>query len=138
MLKLTWPSVAALLSGLSHLIPTAHEHLKQESIVPASDLPSASDTRRALGPLEQVQGEVADHGEVLRSVARAHAAVVLAEGDVEHPVQLVLNAPMRAGRGEGLARRQAPRADETSRLLGGLAGYRTRPEGRRGGNGGSA
>ena len=35
--------------------------------------------------------------EVLRGVASANSAVVLAEHDIEHPVQLVLNSPMRTG-----------------------------------------
>src|SRR5512144_3211457 len=35
-------------------------------------------------------------GEVFRSVILAHSAVILVKGQVQGPVQLILNAPMRA------------------------------------------
>ena len=47
---------------------------------------------------EQVRGEVAEDGEVLRGVAVADAAVILAEGDVEDPVQAVLDPSVAADR----------------------------------------
>jgi hypothetical protein len=37
-----------------------------------------------------------DDGHVLRSIAGAQPALMLVEGDVEHPVQPVFDAPMRA------------------------------------------
>ena len=52
----------------------------------------------ALGRLvaQEIEGEVSQDGEVLSGMARPHTAVVFAEGDVQDPVQLVLNAPMAA------------------------------------------
>ncbi len=38
------------------------------------------------------------HGEVLGGVAHAHAALVLTEGHVEQPVDLILDAPMAPNR----------------------------------------
>ena len=51
---------------------------------------------------QEIEGDMAQHGEVLRGVAHPYAALVLAEGDVEHSVQAVLDAPVAAHRvGEG-------------------------------------
>ena len=47
-------------------------------------------------PLEQVQADAAKDGEVLRPVAPADAAVVLPEGHVEQPVEIVLDQPVGA------------------------------------------
>ena len=46
---------------------------------------------------QQVEGEVADDREVLGGVADPDAAVVFAEGDVEDPVEAILDAPMARG-----------------------------------------
>ena len=48
--------------------------------------------------VEDVQGEVAQEGEVFGGVAGAHAALILGEGHIERPVQLVLDPPMAARR----------------------------------------
>lgn len=45
---------------------------------------------------EQVEGEPIDEGEVLRSVSSAFAAQVFAEGDIEYPMEFVLDTPMLA------------------------------------------
>jgi hypothetical protein len=45
---------------------------------------------------EQVESDSVEDGEVLRGVACAFSAAVLAEADIEHPVQLVLDAPVLA------------------------------------------
>src|SRR5215203_7549114 len=47
---------------------------------------------------DEVDCDLAQDGQVARGAPVAHAAVVLAEGDVEHPVQRVLDAPVRADR----------------------------------------
>ena len=44
--------------------------------------------------LEEVERELADGGEVLGGVGLPGAGVVLAEGDVEDPVELVLDSPV--------------------------------------------
>ena len=58
----------------------------------------------------QVHGQMAENHQVLRRVAGTHGALVFAEGGVQHPVELVLNAPVvanharnRAGRGVRVA-----------------------------------
>src|SRR5260221_9607999 len=48
--------------------------------------------------LEEVEGQAAQHGEVLGGVADAHPALILTKGHVEQPVDLVFNAPMGAHR----------------------------------------
>src|ERR671921_2426578 len=45
---------------------------------------------------DEVEGDLAQEGEVAGGGAVAYPAVVLAEGDVEHPVQRVLDAPVPA------------------------------------------
>src|SRR5437667_6722120 len=46
---------------------------------------------------ESIECQLAQNGEVLRSVVLAVAGAVLVEDDVEDPVQLVLDTPMGAG-----------------------------------------
>src|SRR3954470_9912768 len=63
-------------------------------------------------PGYQVESDLAQEGEVARSRPVAHAAVILTEGDVQHPMQCVLNAPVPAdcpdqdGRGVAAAREE--------------------------------
>src|SRR5688500_10219276 len=47
---------------------------------------------------DQVEGDLAQEGEVAGGGAVAHPAVILAEGDVENPMQGVLDAPVPADR----------------------------------------
>jgi hypothetical protein len=42
---------------------------------------------------DQVESDLAKESEVARSRPVAHAAVILPEGDVEHPMQAVLDTP---------------------------------------------
>ena len=50
----------------------------------------------AAAPGDKVEGELAQEGEVAGGGAIAHAAIVIAEGDVEHSVQRGLDAPVPA------------------------------------------
>src|SRR4051812_34130248 len=45
---------------------------------------------------DEVEGDFAQEGEVAGGGAVAHPAVILTEGDVEHPVQGILDAPVPA------------------------------------------
>ena len=45
---------------------------------------------------ERIEGDAVEHREVLRGMAGAFAVQVLAEADIEHPVQFVLDAPVLA------------------------------------------
>src|SRR5215208_1384163 len=77
------------------------DDLEHVAVVPGSPLAPA--TEAGLGaPVsgDQVESDLAKQSEVARSRAVAHAAVVLAEGDVEHPMQRVLDAPVST---DGLA-----------------------------------
>src|SRR3712207_6449730 len=58
--------------------------------------PAAASGSAAAVSGDEVEGDLAQEGEVAGGGAVAHAAVVLAEGDVEDPVQRVLDAPVAA------------------------------------------
>ncbi len=45
---------------------------------------------------ERIEGDAVEHREVLRGMASAFAVQVLAEADIEHPMQFVLDAPVLA------------------------------------------
>ena len=46
--------------------------------------------------LEQVQGDAVEQGEVLRGISGSFTAQVFSKGHIQHPVQLVFDAPMLA------------------------------------------
>src|SRR3982751_6219399 len=92
------------------------EDLEHVAVVPSSPLALA--TEAGLGASVfgyQVESDLAKKGEVARSRPVAHAAVILAEGDVQHPMQRVLNAPVPADRphqdGRGVAAAREKVAD---------------------------
>ena len=70
---------------------------------------------------ERVEGEVAQKSEVFGSVTGAHAVLILGEGHIERPVQLVLDAPMAARRTGEFAGIGAKAAQEEAGFRGGLA-----------------
>src|SRR3954451_6979536 len=75
----------------------ACDDLEHVGVVPGSLLAPAPEA--GLGaPVsgDQVEGDLAKEGEVARSRPVAHPAVILAEGDVQHPMQRVLNTPVPA------------------------------------------
>ena len=76
-----------------------------EGVGPSGSFALAGGGHPGAGLIEQVEGEAAEDGEVLGSVVAAVSGAVLVEGDVEHPVQRVLNRPVAAdGAGEVLGR----------------------------------
>ena len=84
--------------------------LKHVSIVPGGLLPLGSYTDPSgLVATHKVEGNLAQQGQVARRGAIAHAAVVFAECDVEHPVQCVSTAQC--------ARTAGPRTDGSSGQL---------------------
>src|SRR6185503_9081781 len=77
----------------------ACDDLEHVGVVPGSLLAPA--TEAGLGaPVsgDHVESDLAQESEVARSRPVAHPAVILAEGDVQHPMQRVLNAPIPADR----------------------------------------
>src|SRR3954454_17089926 len=75
----------------------ACDDLEHVGVVPSSLLALA--TEAGLGaPVsgDQVESDLAKKSEVARSRPVAHPAVILAEGDVQHPMQRVLNTPVSA------------------------------------------
>src|SRR3954454_8924162 len=77
----------------------ACDDLEHVAVVPGSLLAPAAEA--GLGaPVsgDQVESDLAKESEVARSRPVAHAAVILAEGDVQHPMQRVLNTPVPADR----------------------------------------
>src|SRR3990172_9473174 len=76
--------------------------------------------------LEQIEGNAAKPGKVLGAVALADAALILVEGHVERPVQVVLHAPVVAdglGDARGIGAVQA--ADEVASFAGDLVSHVT-------------
>src|ERR671939_667624 len=73
----------------------ADDELEHVAVVPGGLLAPAASAGPAAAILgDEVEGDLAQQGEVAGGGAVAHPAVVLAEGDVEHPVQPVLHTPM--------------------------------------------
>jgi hypothetical protein len=57
---------------------------------------------------------MAKYGEILSAIAFADARVIFTESDVEHPVQSVLNLPVRASGAKGLCGVSGCTADEVA------------------------
>src|SRR3954453_23154703 len=75
----------------------ACDDLEHVGVVPGSLLAPAAEA--GLGaPVsgDQVESDLAKESEVARRRPVAHAAVILPEGDVQHPMQRVLNTPVPA------------------------------------------
>jgi hypothetical protein len=65
---------------------------------------------------DQIEGHEPEHGHVLRAVIFAKAGVILAEGDIQSPVQGILNGPVLTG---GIENKRGLRR-ETADVIGGL------------------
>ena len=63
---------------------------------------------------ECIESDMAKYGEILGTIAFADAAVIFAEGDVENPVQRVLNLPVRPSGVKGLCGVSGCTADEVA------------------------
>ena len=70
------------------------EEAGEEGVVPAGSLDLAF--HRSLGAFElgEVERDAAQQGDVLRSMIQAISGLVLIHGDVEDPMQSILDAPM--------------------------------------------
>src|SRR5579871_1585185 len=76
--------------GPTHL--KSVQDLEKESVIPAGFEAFGLDAQ-AFGLLlaQEVEGEMAEHGEIRGGVTGPDPAVVLAEGDVQRPVELVFD-----------------------------------------------
>ena len=73
-------------------------------------------TFRLVSFFEQIVGNLPQQGHVLRRVVLAHPALVFPKGDVEGPVQRVLDTPVAAHRRQQTLGRGLQAADVVSRL----------------------
>src|SRR6202140_3506308 len=87
------PNLSPQAAGLSHMA----EGCDEEGIVPASAFDFAPQGGSIWVSSQDVEGEPAQNGEVLGSIVLARAVAVFGKMDVEHPMELVLDAPMTAG-----------------------------------------
>jgi len=99
------------------------QHLHSDVVIPGGALAlqaqAGLDRVGGVGA-DQVEDDLLQQREVLRRVVLAHHAGILAEAHVQHPVQPVLNAPVRAHRAGQLLGREHARADVVALLdLGG-------------------
>src|SRR5437764_13965898 len=77
----------------------ACDDLEHVAVVPGSLLAPATDAGLGASVFgDQVESDLANKSEVARSRPVAHPAVILTEGDVQHPMQRVLNTPVPADR----------------------------------------
>ena len=89
----------------SRLTTKRAEDLEQVLRVPGGSFAPSLDRSLVGGLSHQVEGEMADNGHVPGAMAGAEARLVLIEGDVEGPVQVVFDGPVAShGNGEGFGR----------------------------------
>src|SRR5579872_6541762 len=72
------------------------EYGQKEGIVPAGAFDFAPNGSAVWMGSQDIESEPAESGEVLGSIVLARAIAILGEVDVEHPMELVLDAPMAA------------------------------------------
>src|ERR1700689_407205 len=109
----------------SGLTRQGSQALGQVVWVPSGDLSAQLDAVLVCRGADQVDGEVSDDGHVFCAMAFAQTRLVFGEDDVQHPMQLVLYAPMAAHRAGRLLRRKLGRGD-------GIAGLETAAVGKLG------
>ena len=72
------------------------KELVEELLFPSSELHFACDRTSIWVGAQDVEGDAAQEGKILRAVILAGARIVLVEDDIELPVQLIFHAPVRA------------------------------------------
>lgn len=90
---------------------------EKEIVVPSCLKHFVADAKRAWRCLQDIDGQLADDGEVFRGAILAAAAGILVEQNVENPVQVVLDAPMRPHDLEQLLGRQQARGQKVPDLV---------------------
>src|SRR5918993_2985429 len=106
------------------------DDLEHVAVVPGGFFaPAAEAGLRASVLGDKVEGNFAKESEVAHSRSVAHAAVILAEGDVQHPMQRVLNTPVPADRPDQDGRGVAAACQEGADFGADLAGAVDAPDG---------
>ena len=72
------------------------EHTQEEGIVPSSALDFLTERRCSRVGAYDIESEPSEYREILGSVVLSTSIAILVEDDIEHPMQLILDAPMRA------------------------------------------
>jgi hypothetical protein len=78
----------------SRLTLQRSQNLQQVLGIPSRALAASLDGSVVGDLADQIKGEVADHGHILSSMTGTQARLVLVEGHIEGPVQVVFDAPM--------------------------------------------
>src|SRR6266436_2199479 len=92
----------------SRLMAKRAEDLEQILRVPSGSFAPSLDRALVGGLSHQVEGEMADNGHVPGAMAGAQARLVLIEGHIEGPVQVVFDGPVASHRcREGFGREGA-------------------------------
>src|SRR3954454_15145048 len=83
--------------GQGNRISDLGEDFGEERVLPSC--PLDLDAQGAFGGLlaDEIEGHVAEDGEVVGTVIQAVSGIVFVHDDVEAPVQAVLDRPVRAG-----------------------------------------
>src|ERR1700741_819328 len=97
------------------------KELEEELFAPGSAAHLAADAVCGRMHSQDVLCKAADDGQVFRGVILARASSVLVEYDLQRPVQLVLDAPMRADDFGHFGRRQLARECDITGVGRGLA-----------------
>ena len=90
--------LAAIVRSGASLAQEWGQEPEQVRLIPSGGLALALDPDlQARILLQEIQRQAAQNGEVLRTMVDAHPAVILPEGNVQHPVEAVLDLPVRPG-----------------------------------------
>jgi hypothetical protein len=64
--------------------------------IPTGAFSSEFDASLVVGGSDEIEGEVSDDRHVFRAVTGSEARLIVAEGDIENPMQAVLDGPVGA------------------------------------------
>ena len=111
------------------------EYCREVVWAPGGAFSPEPDTALVLDGTDEIDGEVSDDGHVFCAVAGSQARLVFTEGDIQYPMQAVLNGPM-AAHGLGCVRvskrpRSLSSAREATRTIVATSGSRSSPGKRR-------
>src|SRR2546430_208446 len=112
-------TVSPVAQGLrTRFLGDLSQYLQEIVVLPPRKQAAGGDTLAFAGLLclEQAQRQLAEPRQVHRAVPGPVALVILAEADVQHPVQRVLDPPMTAHPAQVVLRRPGRTPDEVADL----------------------